>query len=208
MPKDHHFSFGQTIVIRDVFQGRVLRASPNIVVRDSPELIVLYSPVNNIAKYPLTSEGERTKPRHRMDLAWVLTDRQWNKFSMLRMSIPGSVYSVICFWGYPDIKHDAWYINMEDPLRRTSMGFDMLDQFLDIIIKPDLSSWFWKDEDEFTEAIELGIVPKDKAAALRKEGKRVANWIQSGNSPFNGWEKWSPDPAWQVPVLPDGWDKV
>jgi hypothetical protein len=28
----------------------------------------------------------------------------------------------------------------------------------------------------------------------------------SGKSIFNSWEKWRPDPAWKVPVLPEGWD--
>jgi predicted RNA-binding protein associated with RNAse of E/G family len=97
---------------------------------------------------------------------------------------------------------------LEDPLHCTALGFDFLDQFLDIIVKPDLSGWHWKDEDELAEAVELGLISKERAAAMRAEGEKVALWIQSGKSPFNGWEKWRPDPAWKAPVLPEGWDKI
>ncbi len=106
------------------------------------------------------------------------------------------------------MKFHDWYINLEEPLRRTAMGFEYLDQFLDVIVKPDLSGWRWKDEDELEEAIALGLISRGKASAMRVEGEKVAVWIQSGKSPFNGWEKWRPDPSWKAPVLPDGWDKI
>jgi uncharacterized protein len=107
-----------------------------------------------------------------------------------------------------DMKLRSWYINLEQPLCRFPLGFDYLDEMLDIIVSPDLSAWRWKDEDELAEAIEYGMVTKERAAYLYREGERVANWIQSGKSSFNGWENWKPDPAWQAPVLPAGWDKV
>jgi len=84
----------------------------------------------------------------------------------------------------------------------------MHDNFLDVIVEPDLSAWHWKDEDEFAEAIELGIISPEKAQAIRADGERAANWIKSGNSPFNGWENWRPDPAWNASALPDGWDVI
>jgi predicted RNA-binding protein associated with RNAse of E/G family len=188
--------------------GRVRRATPYIVVRDTPELIVLYVPGNTVIKYPLTPDGKRTGPSHRVNSEWVLTDYIFDKSSMLRLAIPGAGYSVIVFWDYPSMRHDIWYINLEEPLRRIASGFELNDQFLDVLITPDLSGWRWKDEDEFAEAIELGLISKQKAAAIRVEGERVAIWIQSGKSPFNGWENWRPDPSWQVPVLPADWDKL
>ncbi|MDP2920648.1 MAG: hypothetical protein Q8O43_10590 [Dehalococcoidia bacterium] len=64
----------------------------------------------------------------------------------------------------------------------------------------------WKDEDEFEEAIALGLISPAKARELRAEGERVVRLLQSGKSIFSGWENWRPDPRWQVPVLPEGWD--
>ncbi len=124
------------------------------------------------------------------------------------MTIPGAKYSVLIFWDLPDMRQSSWYINLEDPLRHTAFGFDFLDQFLDVIVKPDLSCWRWKDGDELQEAITLGLISVERAAAMRKEGEKVVAYLQSGKSPFNGWENWRPDPSWQVPVLPVGWDKI
>ena len=47
-------------------------------------------------------------------------------------------------------------MNLEEPLKRTAIGFDYLDQLLDIEIAVDLSSWKWKDEDELEEAVARG----------------------------------------------------
>jgi predicted RNA-binding protein associated with RNAse of E/G family len=208
MPADNHFSPGQTIVIREVSQGKVRRATPYIVVQDTPDLLAIYVSGNSVAKYPLTPEGKRTRPQHRVKSEWVINDLKFDKFCMLRLNIPGEDYSVLIFWDFPSMKHDIWYINLEDPLYRIPMGFEFNDLFLDVLINPDLSSWRWKDEDEFEEAIEIGLISPEKARIIRSKGEKVAKWIQSGTSPFNGWENWCPDPSWKVPILPDGWDRI
>jgi len=83
-----------------------------------------------------------------------------------------------------------------------------MDQILDIIVEPDLSSWFWKDEDEFQEAQELGLISPERAREMRADGERVVEMLLSGSSVFNGWEHWKPDPAWKTPTLPEGWERV
>jgi predicted RNA-binding protein associated with RNAse of E/G family len=83
-----------------------------------------------------------------------------------------------------------------------------MDQILDLIVEPDLKQWHWKDEDELKEAIELGIISTEKARSLYAKGTEVRDMILSGKSIFNGWEHWRPDPAWKIPVLPDGWDEI
>jgi hypothetical protein len=95
------------------------------------------------------------------------------------------------------------YVNLQEPLRPSPVGFDTRDQALDLVIDPD-GSWRWKDEDHFAQAVERGRFTADEAAAIRAEGERVvAAW------PFpTGWEGWMPDPRWPRPGLPDGWDAV
>ncbi|MDX6428935.1 MAG: hypothetical protein QOE54_1301, partial [Streptosporangiaceae bacterium] len=51
-----------------------------------------------------------------------------------------------------------WYINFQRPYRRTQLGVDTFDLFLDLVVNPDLSSWVWKDEEEYLHSRRLGIV--------------------------------------------------
>jgi hypothetical protein len=187
-----YFNHGQNIVIREVWLGKILRALPAIVVRDTPGIIALYAPLHTPVKYALTPSGDRVKPRHRMAGEWVLNDLSAEQYSSLRLVVPGSCYSVILFRN-PDLSVYRWYIILEDPLARTGSGFEVRDHFLDVLVTGDLSSWEWKDEDEFAEAIELGIVSAAKAGYLRAEGKKAAEWICSGLSPFNEWHNWQPE---------------
>jgi hypothetical protein len=97
----------------------------------------------------------------------------------------------------------GWYVNLQEPLRATPLGWDSCDQALDVWIERD-GSWQWKDEDEFAEAIELGIFDADDAAAIRAEGERMI-----AQRPWpTGWEDWQPDPAWAPLALPAGWETV
>jgi hypothetical protein len=208
MANQSFFHSGQTVMIREMLDGKVWSAQPVSIVQDKPDLLALYMADGSISKMPVKVNGGRVKASDRLASRWLLKDRDWNQSSYLRLNIPGSIYSVLVFWKAADRSFQRWYINLEDPLRRTSRGFEFLDQWLDVIIEPDLSSWHWKDEDEFQEAIELGLISSERAVVLRTEGERMANWIQSGKSPFNGWEKWRPDPSWKIPVLPADWDRI
>jgi predicted RNA-binding protein associated with RNAse of E/G family len=208
MTNQPFFQPGQTILLREIWRGKVLEARPEIIVQDSPELMALYLAPGTIFKQAFNKNGKEATLQNIAASDWTLKNVTWGNLHKLRLTIPGAGYSVLLFWKHWDMSHQLWYINMESSLRRTSMGFDSTDRFLDIIIEPDLSSWHWKDEEELAGAIALGLSSKEKAAAMHVEGEKVARWIQSGKSLFNGWEKWRPDPAWQVPVLPAGWDKV
>ena len=89
------------------------------------------------------------------------------------------------FWRDGAFEH--WYVNFEQPLRRSPVGFDTFDEKLDLIVQPD-GRYVWKDEDELEQAAALGLVD---AAAVRAEAARVLEeW------PFpTGWEDWRPDPV-------------
>lgn len=209
MNSEPRFKPGQTIVLREILQGRVRFAQPNIVVQDEPDLLVVYIQVGTPCKAPVALDGSRPGANSRVTGEWKLEDAEWHGgLNRLMMKIPGSYYSVYIFRSAENDSMRAWYINLEDPLRRTALGFELLDQMLDIVASPDLSAWRWKDEDEFEEAISLGVISPEKANLLRGEGEKAITWLQSGKSPFNGWEKWRPDPSWKIPVLPEGWEKV
>jgi protein associated with RNAse G/E len=103
----------------------------------------------------------------------------------------------------------CWYINLEQPFRRTPIGFDYMDQTLDIVVEPDMSAWRWKDEDEFEEAQEHGIFTRSQASTIRAEGERALERLLAREPPFDDrWEDWRPDPAWQLPKITGDWDSL
>ena len=94
-------------------------------------------------------------------------------------------------------------MNLQMPLRRRPGGYDTRDLQLDLVVEP-AGSVTWKDEDHLEQALESGLLSADDARLARGEAERVlAEW------PFpTGWEDWRPDPGWELPELPAGWDVV
>jgi len=207
MTEQKYFQPSQNIVLRTLWQDRIWSAGPQTVIQDKPELLAFHIIPGTLWKSPCALNGGRVTPRSHARGEFVVNDEIWTDFYCLRLKVPGSDYSVELFFNL-DLSFRAWYINMETPFRRTASGFDYNDEELDIILEPDLSSWSWKDTDELEESVDCGLISPERAAYLRQEGERVAKWIQSGNSPFNGWEKWRPDTFSKIPVLLPGWDKI
>ncbi|HLI51752.1 MAG TPA: DUF402 domain-containing protein [Thermomicrobiaceae bacterium] len=184
---------------------------PLRVVRDDDDLIALYICPGNRGKM---RKGERGGPRGRDMLpgGWAgdHEDVTWHTNRALFLCRPGDAYSVGLFRRDSDGKFLYWYINLQAPLRRTRLGFDTLDHVLDVVVAPDLSSWTWKDEDEFTWYQEVGLLTPEEAIAIRAEGERAIEVMNRRESPYcDGWEHWRPDPnLTPITELPAGWDKV
>jgi predicted RNA-binding protein associated with RNAse of E/G family len=208
--KNKSFQPGQHIVVREIWQGKVWTARPEIVVQDKPKLIALYIPAGVRCKRHWGVDSDQVTANERKNNKWMLRDIfQPGSYHYVKLTIPGESYSVLIFWNSGDNTLRYWYVNLEDPenpMRRSGMGFDLCDQILDVIIEPNLKDWRWDDEDELKEAIEADLLSPEKAKALYAKGEEVRDLIMSGKSIFNGWEHWKPDPYWQMPVLPEGWD--
>ena len=122
---------------------------------------------------------------------------------------PAACHSIYAMWETGHRRLMCWYVNLEAPFHRTTIGFDSEDYMLDIVIDPDLQHWRWKDEDEFQEAITLGIYSTEKAQTIRAEGEAVIRQMEAGRTPFcDGWEHWLPPAEWTIPEFPTGWDKI
>jgi hypothetical protein len=187
------WSTGDVVVLREIWEGRVWKVRPWIVVGDAPDELVLFIPPGTPTKVPPGSGIPRAE--------WELEDKVWRR-EALRVTKPGEAHSILLWWE-GGRRIDEWYVNLERPLARSRAGFDYLDLELDILCRPD-RSYEWLDEDEFEEAQERGVISPTEAAAVRAEAERVlAAW------PFpTGWEGFRPDPAWPVPQLPEAWDVV
>ena len=102
---------------------------------------------------------------------------------------------VIAFRHPDNVGLRSWYVNLQDPFRRMPLGFDYLDQELDVIVSPDLSTWHWKNQEKFDLLIERGVIAAEKAAWLRATAETVISERQADGSLFRqGWDQWSPPP--------------
>jgi hypothetical protein len=99
----------------------------------------------------------------------------------------------------------GWYVNLQSPFRRTSYGVDVVDQVLDIVVRPD-RSWYWKDEDELALAVATGACDQEHADVIRRAGQELPALIEAGEPPFDdSWRNWRPPEGWSIAGVPDGW---
>ncbi|TAK22127.1 MAG: DUF402 domain-containing protein [Chloroflexota bacterium] len=120
---------------------------------------------------------------------------------------PGDAHSTGLFWREADGVFLFWYVNLEAPWRRSPAGFDTWDHALDLVVKPDLSSWRFKDQDEFGWMRKVGSITESEAAAILSEADRAIDRIERRMSPYcDGWENWMPHPEWApIDDLPANW---
>ena len=200
---------GDHIVLRGVLRGRVWSAKPVIVVRDGPELVALYLMPGVRWKQPRSRGGGRVGVIDIVAESWALFDAVWTGGGALLLHEPGAGHALVAFYEERPGVLRGWYLNLQEPLRRTAIGFDFLDQMLDIVVSADRQSWSWKDEDELADAQIHGLVDAETATAIRAEGERALALLLAGAPPYAvEWETWIRDPGWAVPKLPAGWVEV
>jgi hypothetical protein len=202
------FRAGQTIVLRALdHMHRPLIGIPVTVVEDARELVAIHlRPGIRVQWY---SGADMGGPRGRGILEWhgEHEERNWLGSELLILKRPGEWHSVQIMWTPGERTFLGWYINMEEPSRRTARGFDIRDLELDIEIAPDLS-WHWKDEDVFEWAIDEGRIPRADRSLIQAEGEQALQRVLRREPPFDrDWETWRPDPTWVLPTLPSDWDR-
>ena len=191
---------GDPIVRRDVWRGRPVVGWGGNVVSDEDDLLVLYMPEGAPLAFP---PGDFFGAPH----PWSHRDR-WHGHGVLQLQRPGELHAVWVFWEGPEREHAAWYVNLQEPFRRTPLGFDTQDLELDLVLTPD-GAWEFKDDEELEGWIERGRWTPEEIAAIRAEGARVASELQAGRRWWDdAWAAWEPDPSWPAPVLPERWDAL
>ncbi|MPZ48826.1 MAG: DUF402 domain-containing protein [Dehalococcoidia bacterium] len=202
---------GDTIVVQDVWRGRLWTARPMTVVVDDGQHLALWSPKGTVWKGS-TTPPSRPRPEERLerilqclDLCdWILQDRSL-EMDLMWLLEPDIGYSVTLNWtgsGQPG----SWYVNLQEPFERSHQGIRTMDLMLDVIVRRD-GTWSWKDEEEFEAAVERGLLSSGKAAWLRDQAMQAIANVTSQETMFTQpWLGWRPDPAWGIPVLPEGWE--
>jgi len=199
---------GAVVLWRSVKDGVVDVAIPCRVVRDTPDLAALYLCPGTHGRRRKGHRGGSGRQLLPGGGTGAYEDYVWHTNRALFLHRPGEAHSVGVCWREADGAFQYWYVNLEDPWRRSPVGFDMWDHALDLVVAPDLRSWEWKDEDEFARWQEVGIISPAQAAAIRAEGERAIAAVTRRASPYcDGWERWRPDPRWApLTALPTTWD--
>ena len=117
---------GDQVVLREVWRGKVWSAKPEIVVRDTPDLLALYLPAGTQCRRAVSSDGT---PLRLTPEQWLLKDSPW-PVDNLRLTVPGASHGIILIWSQGQDEFLVWYVNLEDPLRRTALGFDYMTRCL------------------------------------------------------------------------------
>ncbi len=132
----------------------------------------------------------------------------WRRWRVLVLRHPDAWHSVSLFWLDDEDRFDFWYIDLVSPLTRTGIGFDFVEHGLDVVVRPDLSSWKLKDEDELDWAADNGIFTRAEATEIKREAERAAERLIRERDHYERWRDWRPDPAWPIATLPVGWDAL
>ncbi len=171
---------------REVVHGLPWSELPVVVVRDERELLATYLP----AGAPLSF------PPHPLVHPWRGSQTTWQGHGMLMLQRPGDAYAVFVFWHGPEREFRSWYLNLQEPFRRSATGYDTHDHELDLILHPD-GRVEWKDDELLDVRVEEGRFTQDQAREIRAEAVRLeAELATRGHWWDAWWALWEPDRAW------------
>ena len=148
--------------MREVWRNKVYSICPVRVAKDSTGWTALCLPPQTIALYPHTRQG--VPIRIPVD-EWILDGEPWTGSDVLYLVHAGLGYTFTGSWN-EDHSFKGWKFDLVEPVRRTPLGFDYMDQLLDIIVSADRLTWRWKDEEEVRGAQTSGIFTEEQVREL------------------------------------------
>jgi len=188
---------GKVIVHRELWRGQPWCVIPQIVVADARDELVTYLPEEAPFAFPPRKHG----PAH----PWA-GKTAWVGHGVLVVRRPGEACSVFHFWEGPERRFAGWYVNLEEPFRRTAVGYDTQDLELDLWLPAD-GPLVVKDEEMVEQRVREGRFTKEQARAIRALGAELREVLDRGERWWDeGWASFVPDPAWRAPAFPDGWE--
>jgi hypothetical protein len=187
------WSEGDVVVRREVLNdGRCWLAVPVVVVQDNEELLATYIASGApFTFFPGPWPGETgLHPWH--------GKREWEGNGVLMLQRPGETYAIWIFWHGAERAFRGWYVNFQEPFRRTADGYDTQDLELDIWAPVD-GPWEWKDDEVLEQRVDEGRFTPEQVAAVRVEGWRVADLLDAGERWWDdAWAGWRPPAGWDI----------
>lgn len=204
------FGQGDAVVWRSCHPDRLGYVYTGRVLTDEPSAIAILQPPGAPCARPT---GRRGGPRGRNTLpgGWDGGHRvePWSGPPMVRLHPVGRPYAVLRAWDGAEAAFSGWYVNLEQPWRRTAVGFDTRDHLLDVLVDDDLGGWQLKDDDELDWAVEVGIYAAAEAGTVRDAGRQAVADVEERRWPFDeaAWVPLAPRRGWPAPELPDAWNR-
>lgn len=191
------------IVSRQVWRGHVLAAFPTVVVEAFDDNVVTFIPTG--AEFGFV-DGAYPGPTGQHP--WH-GRAGWEGQGMLSIVPMSGFVAVQHFWVGPDREFACWYLNIQEPIRPTSIGFDSQDLELDIVVSPD-GSWVVKDDDLLDQRVEEGRWTSEEARIIREIGAQVISEVLEPRRWWwdTSWSRWAPEVEITAPRLPAGWADV
>ena len=167
--------------------GWVWLQVPVVVVRDDTELLATYLAAGTPFTFP---PGPEVHP-------WAGRG-SWEGHGVLMLQRPGDAYAIWVFWFGDEREFRGWYVNFQEPFRRTAEGYDTQDLELDIWVPVD-GPWEWKDDELLTQRVREGRFTARQAMWIRAEGARVGALLDAGERWWDdAWASWRPDEGWDT----------
>jgi hypothetical protein len=181
------------VLRREVWRGHPWMATSVHVVVDEPGLLATYLPEGAgfafAEDHPLGPHPWNGRPA-------------WQGHGVLMLQRPGESYAVWHFWNGDERDFAGWYVNLQEPFRRTAEGYDTHDLELDVWI-PVAGSWSFKDDELLDVRVRDGWFTPTEAAEIRTLGAEIGSMLDVGEAWWDeAWSRWQPDPGWAAPNPP------
>ncbi len=185
------FGYGESAIVRQVRGGRCWLEFPVRVIRDDGAVLITYVP----SGVPFTFPDD--------DFPWgehPWRDRDgWVGHGIVVQQRAGEAHAVYALWSGAGRQFSAWYINFQDPFRRTADGFETFDHVVDVVLGVD-GRYRWKDVEEFEQFVAEGRFTTAEVRAIRAETARVATDLDHGRRWWDdSYATWTPPPYWDNP---------
>lgn len=190
---------GDVLVRREILKGHVWCGFPVYVVEDREDLLAAYLAPGSPLAFPAW-------PFDRWEHPWQTAGHtSWSGHGKLMLHRPGDAYSVDLFWRGEAREFSGWYLNLQDPLRRSEGIVDTLDHELDYWI-PAGQAWQVKDAELFEQRVDEERYTADEAAEIRGTAAGIETMLEAGMTWWDhDWSRWSPPEDWGALDLPEDW---